>query len=130
METKIELQGIYKKTIIRDLRDGFTSFLLETKNTHERKHYHCTGNILSFEEGEKITVQGTWETNQIFGLQIKDVVVRRPPMDSSALLQFLLTSGLDIGVMTAKNVVEHFGEQLTQHDLMRGWKIKWFYCVV
>ena len=34
METKIELQGIYKKTIIRDLRDGFTSFLLETKNTH------------------------------------------------------------------------------------------------
>ena len=120
METKIELQGIYKKTIIRDLRDGFTSFLLETKNTHERKHYHCTGNILSFEEGEKITVQGTWETNQIFGLQIKDVVVRRPPMDSSALLQFLLTSGSDIGVMTAKNVVEHFGEQLTQHDLDEG----------
>ena len=117
METKVELQGTYKKTIMRDLRDGFTSFLLEIKNMHERKHYHCSGNILPFEEGEKITVQGTWETNQIFGLQIKDAVVKRPPMDSAALLQFLLSSGLGIGVMTAQNIIDHFGKRLACYDL-------------
>ncbi len=73
--------------------------------------------ILPFEDGEKINVQGTWETDQIFGLQIKNVVVKRPPMDLSALLQFILASGLGIGVATAKSIVEHFGEKLTNNNL-------------
>lgn len=116
-EDRIEIEGRYKKTIMRDLRDGYTSFILEVQNENKRKKYYCSGNILPIEEGEHIIVQGKWEIDQLYGPQIKDVIIKRPPMDKNGLLKLILSSGLGLGTATARNIVENFGEQLIQNSL-------------
>lgn len=116
-EARIEIQGKYKKTIMRDLRDGYTSFILEVESENKRKKYYCSGNILPVEEGEIIIVQGKWEVDPIYGPQMKDVIIRRPPMDKNSLLRLILSSSLGIGVAAARSIVEAFGEQLTQESL-------------
>ena len=54
MESRIEVQGIYLKTMMRDLRDGFTIFLVAGQG----KKLACSGTILPIENGTKVIVQG------------------------------------------------------------------------
>lgn len=97
---------------MRDLRDGFTTFLLETRGEKSKTKMSCSGHILQFEEGEEVIVQGKWDVDPVFGAQLKDVVVKSTPLDKPKLLQVILRSGFGIGVITAQNIVEQLGEEI------------------
>lgn len=113
METKIEIQGIVHKIIIRDLRDGYTSFLIRSdKGTL----ISCTGNILPLEEGIHVKVSGNWETNK-FGQQITHAEVKRVFQNENDLLLYLLKSDVGIGVVKAKEIVKTLGPYLIENTL-------------
>lgn len=97
---------------MRDLRDGYTTFLLETKGDRSKNKISCSGHILQFEEGEEVIVQGKWDADPVFGAQLKEVVVKSTPLDKPKLLQVILRSGFGIGVIAAQNIVEQLGEEI------------------
>ena len=113
MESRIEVQGIYLKTMMRDLRDGFTTFFVAAHG----KKIACSGTILPIENGTKIIVQGEEEIHPVFGLQVKNARVRKQPLDHNELLKVILSGKLGIGVAVARRIVDQFGDILIKGKL-------------
>lgn len=113
MESRIEIKGIYLRTTMRDLRDGFTTFLV----TAEGNKIVCSGTILPIEDGTKIIVEGEKEHHPVFGTQIKNAKVRRQPLDCQELLKVILNGKIGIGTGTARRIVEQFGSRLIGGDV-------------
>lgn len=88
-----------------------------------------TGNFSAVSPGESLQLSGYWTTHPQYGDQFKttDYQVTRPA--TIAGIQKYLGSGLikGVGPITAKRIVEHFGEQtleIIEHDIARLTEIK------
>lgn len=115
IDTKVEIQGIVHKVIIRDLRDGYTSFLVKS-NEDRGKLIFCTGNILPLEEGIRVRVNGRWEQNGS-GWQITNAKVKRIFLDENDVLMYLLKSNVGIGAAKAKEIVTILGLDAVEYTM-------------
>lgn len=114
MNTIVEIQGTVQKVIIRDIRDGYTSFLIKTE---QEKIIFCTGNILPLEEGIHVKVRGNLQTDNLHGKQLTHTDVKRVFLDENDLLRYILKSNAGIGVTVAKEMIRLIGPTLLEDAL-------------
>ncbi|MCK5128714.1 MAG: ATP-dependent RecD-like DNA helicase [Clostridiales bacterium] len=93
--------------VYRNEDNGYIVFDFEYDNELET----ATGQLPHLSEGERIEMQGMWNTHSSYGKQFNVKSVKKLPLDSKVGLIRYLASGIikGIGPATAKRIVDKFG---------------------
>lgn len=100
------VQGYYISDIMRDHKNGFTVFRLNTG----KEIVVCTGNVVLPCQGMRVEAQGVW-TGTKYGKQLSVESLTVVYTDKAGMLEYLKTIP-NIGERTAKALIDHFGNDL------------------
>ena len=105
----IELSGMIERVIYYNEDTTYAVCELEYA---EAEFLTIVGNMPYVAEGETITVLGKWEIHPSFGRQLKVQYYEKTlPTNTAAILKYLSSNTVKgIGPITAKRIVEHFGD--------------------
>ncbi len=102
------LEGTVQSLVFRNEDNGYTVLRLSSGEEGE-----CTvvGCMPGLSPGERLSVQGTWETHGTYGKQLKAVEIDHCLPDNSEEIYLYLASGAirGIGAATARRLVDTFG---------------------
>ncbi len=104
-----ELSGMIEHVVYRNEANGYAVCDLAVS---ENELVTVVGIMPFVAEGEQITAMGKWEMHQSFGRQFKiEYYEKQLPSDKAAILKYLSSRSVKgIGPVTAKKIVERFGE--------------------
>ncbi|WP_392486213.1 ATP-dependent RecD-like DNA helicase [Haloimpatiens sp. FM7315] len=104
----LDLQGVVQDIIFKNEENGYVVAKLEYKGKDET----IVGCIPYIIEGQTLKMQGEWILHPKFGQQFKVSSCEEVLPDSINGIEKYLSSGVisGIGTVTAKKIVEHFGE--------------------
>src|SRR5262245_26760560 len=127
MENQQTINGSVERVTYHNDQNGYTVLRLLVQGHSEP--VTVTGNFSSISPGESLRLTGWWTTHPQYGDQFKAVeyAVLRPATIMG--IQKYLGSGLikGVGPVTAKRIVEHFGEQtldVIESDISRLVEVK------
>ncbi len=111
-ETEL-LSGTVERLIYQNKENGFTVFILNTKNSAETT---VKGYLPSITPGEHVTIKGIWNMHQKFGKQFDAQSCEKQVPTSVVGLKKYLSSGLikGIGPVYGDKLVNHFKEQVLE----------------
>ena len=105
----ITIEGTISKIIFQNEENGYTVCEIETD-----EELAVVNGVMPFlSEGESISVIGKWTHHQSFGRQFKaEYYEKKLPSSKKSIIKYL-SSGIvrGIGKVTAKRIVEQFGEE-------------------
>lgn len=112
METNTDMEtirGQFQRVIMRDYQSGYTVFVVLTQTGPVT----CTGVIMLPKSDVKVEVTGIWATpaSGRYGKQLTQCSVRELLSDTNSMREYLCTIP-GLGVKTANELIDHFGEQL------------------
>jgi exodeoxyribonuclease V alpha subunit len=104
-----EIQGIIEDIVFQNEENGYVVAKIREKNNN----ITIVGCIPYISEGQNLKLTGEWVLHQQFGQQFKVHICEEIIPDSIASIERYLASGVisGIGPVTAKKIVEKFGEQ-------------------
>lgn len=109
MDNVVELSGIYKRTVSRDLKTGYTIFVLSVDYSGKKKDITCMGEILSIQENTQLHVTGCWEESRLYGRQLVNAKVTKLPCSKAEMLRYLVSGSFGFGISVAQEIVSLFG---------------------
>ena len=115
MNNVVELSGTYKRTICRDLKSGYTVFVLSVNYTGTKKDITCTGEILPIQDNTQIHVTGCWEESRLYGRRLVDAKITKLPTDKTEMLRYLVSGSFGFGISAAQEIVSLFGFDPAQY---------------
>ena len=98
--------GLYLRHIIRDLRTGYTVFLVAV----EKEVIQCTGIIIPPRNQVKVDVAGTWVRSP-YGIQLSNCVIHEVVTDPMSLTDYLMSIP-GIGAAITAQIRERVGASL------------------
>jgi len=112
LETNTEMESIrgqFQRVIMRDYQSGYTVFVVLTSTGPVT----CTGVIMLPKTDVKVEVTGVWHTpaSGRYGRQLAQCTVRELLSDTNSMREYLCTIP-GLGVKTANELIEHFGDRL------------------
>jgi len=126
-ESRQTISGSVERVTYHNEQNGYTVLRLHVPGHGEP--VTVTGNFSAISPGESLRLTGWWTTHPQYGDQFKaiDYQVTRPA--TIAGIQKYLGSGLikGVGPVTAKRIVEHFGEktlEVIESDISRLVEVK------
>ena len=104
-----EIQGTVEVIVFKNEDNGYVVAHIKDK----KKKITITGCIPYISEGQSLKLQGEWFTHPQFGEQFKVTSCEEVIPNSLEGIEKYLSSGVisGIGPVTAKKIVEHFGEK-------------------
>lgn len=104
----IKIEGEIDAVIYNSEKDGYCVIMLKT----EDDLVPVVGYLGIVEEGEELSCTGFYTTNRKYGEQFScEVCERRLPSSAEAIRKYLASGSIKgVGKVTAKNIVDHFGE--------------------
>lgn len=104
-----EIQGTVEVIVFKNEDNGYVVAHIKDK----KKKITITGCIPYISEGQNLKLQGEWFTHPQFGEQFKVTSCEEVIPNSLEGIEKYLSSGVisGIGPVTAKKIVEHFGEK-------------------
>ncbi len=117
--------GEITSIIYQNEDNGYTVCILSS----EKEDITLVGYMPGINEGDSVSVSGSWTKHQVYGEQFKvDMYERQTPADEKSILRYL-SSGIVKGVReaTAKRIVDMFGNEtldIIEHHPLRLADIK------
>ncbi|KYH32434.1 ATP-dependent RecD-like DNA helicase [Clostridium tepidiprofundi DSM 19306] len=110
----MELKGVIEGIVFKNEENGYTV----AKFKYGGNNTTIVGYMPYVQEGQNLKVEGEWTQHFKFGKQFKVEVCEEVVPNSISGIEKYLSSGIisGIGPVTAKKIVEHFGEE-TLHIL-------------
>lgn len=105
---RITLKGVVDCVVFKSDNSAYGVIMLDTGDALES----VTGNLADVQEGEMITVEGSYETSAKYGLQFRaDVCYPQLPASTEGIFKYL-SSGVIKGLkaVVARRIVDLFGE--------------------
>lgn len=109
MAELIEISGTVEDVVFSNSENGYTVCVLDDSG----EPVTCVGIMPYLSEGETISVKGEWTTHPTFGRQFKvSYFEKQEPTGEADILRYLSSGAVKgVGPVTAKRIVERFGEQ-------------------
>ncbi|MBE6948790.1 MAG: ATP-dependent RecD-like DNA helicase [Ruminococcaceae bacterium] len=109
-EGQERIRGTIASIVFANSENGYT--VLRLKNDDDDELITAVGCIPGAAEGERLELEGEWVTHPSYGPQLKVTAVSHLlPKSSAEILAYLASGGIrGVGKVTAKNIVEMFGE--------------------
>ena len=90
---------------IRYSKDDFYIFAISTTIDNKKQTTNVTGNALSLEIGDKVSIKGKCVNHKTYGLQIKaDVIDKHLPTNKNAIIEYLSKNIFNIGDKKANSM--------------------------
>lgn len=105
---RITLKGVVDCVVFKSDNSAYGVIMLDTGDALES----VTGNLADVQEGEMITIEGSYETSAKYGLQFRaDVCYPQLPASTEGIFKYL-SSGVIKGLkaVVARRIVDLFGE--------------------
>lgn len=108
-ETVLHIEGTVEQVLYRNEQNGYTVLDLDANGTL----ITVVGELGDVEEGEQLSVDGTYVNHVRFGVQFQAQYVERKLPEDAINIQRYLSSGVikGIGSALAKKIVTAFGSQ-------------------
>ncbi len=103
------LGGTVEDIVFTNNENGYTVCVIDCGG----EPVTCVGTMPFLAEGEEISVRGIWTVHPSFGRQFKvQYFEKAEPTDRADMLKYLSSGAIKgIGPVTAKRIIERFGEQ-------------------
>ena len=103
-----EIEGVIENVIYTNEQNGYSVCELDTGS----ELVTVVGVMPYINAGESIKARGKWETHNSYGKQFKiEYYEKKLPNSNESMIKYLSSGGIKgIGAVTAKRIVEQFGE--------------------
>lgn len=104
-----KLEGIVQSIRFQNENNGYTVLTL----TCEKKKHTAVGTMPAVQIGDKLQLEGVWDTNKNFGMQFKvELYHRIMPTSTDSILAYLSAGTIDtVTKKLAERLVEEFGDE-------------------
>lgn len=107
----MEIQGTVKYITYHNNESGYSIFGLKSGGEKENNTIKCLGVVDSIHEGDYLILDGDYVIHPVYGKQFKSELIRKDmPTDISAFSDYIASAIKGIGPVTAKRIVDMFGE--------------------